>query len=45
MTRQGEGDRRSARESAQNLVRATGGGLLIGLPLLFTQEVWYHGFV
>lgn len=45
MTRQGEGDRRSARESAQNLVRATGGGLLIGLPLLFTQEVWYQGFV
>lgn len=38
-------DRRSAGESAQNLVRATGGGLLIGLPLLFTQEVWYHGFV
>ncbi|MBA3851085.1 MAG: TIGR02587 family membrane protein [Chloroflexi bacterium] len=38
-------DRRSPRESAQNLVRATGGGLLIGLPLLFTQEVWYHGFV
>lgn len=45
MSRQGGGDRRSARESAQNLVRATGGGLLVGLPLLFTQEVWYHGFV
>ncbi len=45
MSGEGEGDRRSASASAQNLVRATGGGLLIGLPLLFTQEVWYHGFV
>lgn len=45
MSRQDAGDRRSATESAQNLIRATGGGLLIGLPLLFTQEVWYHGFV
>lgn len=45
MSRQGGGDRRSAGESAQNLIRATGGGLLIGLPLLFTQELWYHGFV
>jgi putative integral membrane protein (TIGR02587 family) len=24
-------------------VRAIGGGLLIGLPLLFTQEMWQHG--
>jgi putative integral membrane protein (TIGR02587 family) len=23
-------------------IRATGGGLLIGLPLLFTQEIWSH---
>lgn len=45
MSRKGAGKRRSFGESAQNLTRATGGGLLIGLPLLFTQELWYHGFV
>lgn len=45
MSRQGGGDRRSAGESTPNLIRATGGGLLIGLPLLFTQEMWQHGFV
>jgi putative integral membrane protein (TIGR02587 family) len=28
----------------QDYIRAAGGGLLIGLPLLFTQEVWQQGF-
>lgn len=32
------------RESLTDYVRAIGGGLLIGLPLLFTQEMWSHGF-
>jgi putative integral membrane protein (TIGR02587 family) len=32
-------------QSAQDLVRAAGGGLLIGLPLLFTMEMWWHGFL
>lgn len=32
-------------QSAQDLVRAGGGGLLIGLPLLFTMEMWWHGFL
>ncbi len=45
MSRQAAKERRSFGESAQNLIRATGGGLLIGLPLLFTQELWYHAFV
>jgi putative integral membrane protein (TIGR02587 family) len=41
--------RRRARDtvsqSAQDLVRAAGGGLLIGLPLLYTMEMWWHGFL
>lgn len=35
----------SVQQSAQDLVRAVGGGLLIGLPLLFTMEMWWHGFL
>ncbi|MBA2253615.1 MAG: TIGR02587 family membrane protein [Chloroflexi bacterium] len=27
-----------------DFVRAVGGGLLIGLPLLYTQEMWSHAF-
>ena len=30
-------------QTARDYVRALGGGLLIGLPLLFTQEMWQHG--
>ena len=33
------------RQSAQDLLRAVGGGLLIGLPLLFTMEMWFHSFL
>lgn len=45
MSRQVSQHRRSFGESAQNLIRAVGAGLLIGLPLLFTQEIWANGFV
>lgn len=31
-------------ESARDYVRAAGGGLILGLPLLYTMEVWSHGF-
>ncbi len=34
----------SVRESLTDYLRAVGGGLLIGLPLLFTQEMWSHAF-
>ena len=37
--------RDSVNQSAQDLVRAAGGGLLIGLPLLYTMEMWWHGFL
>ncbi len=30
-------------ESTRDYVRAAGGGLILGLPLLFTMEVWTHG--
>src|SRR5918995_5203371 len=32
-------------ESARDYTRAVGGGLVIGLPLLYTMEVWFHGFI
>lgn len=32
-------------QSAQDLLRAVGGGLLVGLPLLFTMEMWFHSFL
>src|SRR4029079_11009842 len=31
-------------DSMRDYVRAAGGGLVVGLPLLFTMEVWWHGF-
>lgn len=31
-------------QSVRDYIRAAGGGLIIGLPLLFTMEVWSHGF-
>ncbi len=30
-------------ESARELLRGVGGGLLFGSPLLYTQEMWSHG--
>ncbi len=35
----------TAKQSLQDLVRAGAGGLLIGLPLFFTQEMWQTGFL
>ncbi len=31
--------------SLRDYTRAVGGGLIIGLPLLFTMEVWFEGFI
>lgn len=31
--------------SARDYIRAIGGGLVIGLPLLYTMELWFHGFL
>lgn len=38
-------DRQSVTRSLRDYVRAIGGGLLIGMPLLFTMEMWFHGFL
>jgi len=35
----------SVSTTSRDLVRAVGGGLLIGLPLLFTLEMWAHSFL
>ncbi len=32
-------------QTGQDLLRAVGGGLLVGLPLLFTMEMWFHSFL
>ena len=48
-TRQGAtetaAERDDIRQTAQDLLRAIGGGLFIGLPLLFTMEMWAHSFL
>jgi len=33
------------RETVRDLIRAAGGGLLVGLPLLYTIEMWDHSFL
>ncbi len=35
----------TATQSLRDLVRAAAGGLLVGLPLLFTMEMWWEGFL
>ncbi len=35
----------SVASTVRDLVRASGGGLLIGLPLLYTMEMWVHSFL
>ena len=35
----------SVATTVRDLVRAAGGGLLVGLPLLFTMEMWSHSFL
>lgn len=36
---------RDLAKSLRDYTRAVGGGLVIGLPLLYTMEVWFHGFI
>ena len=36
---------RSESEGLRPYIRGMAGGLLIGLPLLFTMEMWWHGFL
>jgi putative integral membrane protein (TIGR02587 family) len=36
---------RNLADSLRDYTRAVGGGLVIGLPLLYTMEVWFHGFI
>jgi putative integral membrane protein (TIGR02587 family) len=31
------------REEGQDLLRAVAGGAIVGMPLLYTMEMWYHG--
>ncbi len=38
-------DREEVGRTARQLLRAVGGGLIIGLPLLFTMEMWFHSFL
>lgn len=38
-------DREDVGQTARQLLRAVGGGLIIGLPLLFTMEMWFHSFL
>lgn len=33
------------KRSLRDYTRAVGGGLVIGLPLLYTMEVWFQGFI
>jgi putative integral membrane protein (TIGR02587 family) len=37
-------DRKLA-QSLRDYTRAVGGGLVIGLPLLYTMEIWFQGFI
>jgi putative integral membrane protein (TIGR02587 family) len=39
------GVRQPVVRSLREYVRAVGGGLLVGLPLLFTMEMWFHAFL
>ncbi|HWH23619.1 MAG TPA: DUF2391 family protein [Candidatus Limnocylindria bacterium] len=36
---------RELRASLRDFTRAAGGGLIIGLPLLYTMEIWFGGFL
>jgi len=37
--------RRPVRESLEEYGRGVAGGLLFSLPLIYTMEVWWHGFI
>jgi putative integral membrane protein (TIGR02587 family) len=41
----GDGSRDTVARSARQILRAVGGGLFVGLPLLFTMEMWFHSFL
>ncbi|MGQ0609155.1 MAG: TIGR02587 family membrane protein [Chloroflexota bacterium] len=45
MSKTGQPESESVQTTVRDLVRATGGGLLIGLPLLYTMEMWTHSFL
>jgi putative integral membrane protein (TIGR02587 family) len=45
VSKTGQPKSESVQTTARDLVRATGGGLLIGLPLLYTMEMWTHSFL
>lgn len=36
---------RELSDSLRDYTRAVGAGLIIGLPLLYTMEIWVHGFI
>ena len=36
---------RALASSLRDYTRAIGGGLVVGLPLLYTMEIWFHGFI
>ncbi|MFN3648340.1 MAG: TIGR02587 family membrane protein [Armatimonadota bacterium] len=36
-------DRYGWREEGQSLLRAVAGGTIVGIPLLYTMEMWWHG--
>ena len=42
-TRLHDGIGNSLKDEAQDLLRGLAGGLIFGMPLLYTMEVWYHG--
>lgn len=43
--RRNPGPGESVSTSLRQLVRGIAGGLLLGLPPLFTMEMWFHGFL
>ncbi len=45
MTRAEDQTRRETQSQLKDYGRGLAGGLLFGLPLLLTQEVWYSGFI
>jgi putative integral membrane protein (TIGR02587 family) len=39
----GDGDPHGWREEGRNLVRGIAAGSIVGVPLLYTMEMWWHG--
>src|SRR5687768_17865544 len=38
-------DRFGWRQEGQDLLRGIAGGAIVGMPLLYTMEMWWHGMV